>query len=1208
MPRLFIIDQFLRDYQGHNFGYSMAVAEAGRETGLDPVIVANRALRVRTDGAAGRVLAWFDHPGHGGGTPRRRERRPLRAAVEQLLVLASRRHAAFRHLWAAWSHPRVVPNRDRGPTPPWAWAEPVRALGRTVRDLWAARRGRAPDLARRFAIQCGALLGTQRIGPADHVFLHTVTFAELAALRDELALRSPQDLPRIHIVLRNDPDLDPPAYDLGRCLEGFRAAGLWPGRVTFYCDTPELVRLYERFSTVRFHEIPIPLWHAGGEERAAAPADRPLHVVYLGDARPEKGYQHLPALVQDLWPDLIRTGRVRLTIQSNFNMPGGEPGIAEARNLLLQFPDDRVRVLADPLADDAYRVLLADADLLVLPYDAERYRARSSGVAAEALALGKPIVAPARTWLAAHAPAGAVETFARPDGFPAAVRAAVARHAAMTAAARAAAGGWRERHSAAALVRTLLEERAAADAVAAPGPAVLYIMDADAFIFRTGSSSVARNQIDHLSRSGFRVFGVFLSMDVANPAFDEQRWRDELEKALPPGVFSRVWLLGYRPPLSGFRQGMRLLESIRRRDYSFDRSEAMYDGLAIPEDLRRFARTAPPDGILMNYVAAWRLVERLGLSHRPVLCETHDIQAFQHAHYGRRPVDPREFERECAMLDRCAGVITLNELEADKVRPHLRQAALFDIRPLIDTAPATVGDLAGFPDLGALLRACGLEPGRDAVAGRLAQESHIDLLYVSTGHWPNIVSFRWFYESVYLPHLAERGVTLVVAGNIDRMLPDVVHPRTFLTGRVDDLRPLYAATRLVVLPMRMGAGFNIKTMEALAFGKAVVATRFAMRSLNYDAQRFPTDDDPDGFAARICTLLDDPAARAEAAARALAVARANNRPDRYDAAMNEAYRGAWGAHMPQAPERRPPPPVGEPCEWSMAVQCFNRYARGVDGASADELRGVLADPANWTTAAALHRALGGGGDFAGYARDRLGIAAPPSSLPAEVVRIQSARFIGCVEGVADGCVVGWLIDRRTRGLPAEVEILEHGRVVACATAGLARPDLKRMELGNGGHGFRHRLPAELFDGQEHTLVLRPRGLDIALAGSPVTVRLDREDWVSGHVDGIADGCVCGWAWDALAPDTRLTVAVRVGDAVVARGCADLPRADLAAAGVGDGRHAFQLPLPDHLLDGGPLAIEVVPEPFRRALPGTPGRRLPAARQAAEVRSGSGAGR
>lgn len=71
--------------------------------------------------------------------------------------------------------------------------------------------------------------------------------------------------------------------------------------------------------------------------------------------------------------------------------------------------------------------------------------------------------------------------------------------------------------------------------------------------------------------------------------------------------------------------------------------------------------------------------------------------------------------------------------------------------------------------------------------------------------------------------------------------------------------------------------------------------------------------------------------------------------------------------------------------------------------------------------------------------------------------------------------------------------------------------------------------------------------------------------IEGRLDAVANGRVYGWAWNRNRPDEILEIEIRpagpsTDDRPLAAGTADLPRADLRANGVGDGRHAFELAL------------------------------------------------
>ncbi|MCV9961836.1 hypothetical protein OIU34_07960 [Pararhizobium sp. BT-229] len=68
--------------------------------------------------------------------------------------------------------------------------------------------------------------------------------------------------------------------------------------------------------------------------------------------------------------------------------------------------------------------------------------------------------------------------------------------------------------------------------------------------------------------------------------------------------------------------------------------------------------------------------------------------------------------------------------------------------------------------------------------------------------------------------------------------------------------------------------------------------------------------------------------------------------------------------------------------------------------------------------------------------------------------------------------------------------------------------------------------------------------------------------MNGRVDAIDMGRIFGWAFDPMAPDQRLVIRVLLDGKVIAEAVADRNRPDLRRNGIGDGKHAFEIALPD----------------------------------------------
>ena len=95
-----------------------------------------------------------------------------------------------------------------------------------------------------------------------------------------------------------------------------------------------------------------------------------------------------------------------------------------------------------------------------------------------------------------------------------------------------------------------------------------------------------------------------------------------------------------------------------------------------------------------------------------------------------------------------------------------------------------------------------------------------------------------------------------------------------LLGLVDNLTSLYAECGLLISPLRAGSGLKIKLIEALAHGKAVVATAVTLQGVS-DTLRdcVCIADEPDRFADAVLDLAGDGGSRRVLAARGLAAIR-----------------------------------------------------------------------------------------------------------------------------------------------------------------------------------------------------------------------------------------------------------------------------------------------------------------------------------------------
>jgi glycosyltransferase involved in cell wall biosynthesis len=146
------------------------------------------------------------------------------------------------------------------------------------------------------------------------------------------------------------------------------------------------------------------------------------------------------------------------------------------------------------------------------------------------------------------------------------------------------------------------------------------------------------------------------------------------------------------------------------------------------------------------------------------------------------------------------------------------------------------------------------------------------LLFIgSFAHLPNVLAVDFFLREVW-PRLQPLGVTLhIIAGARpeyyldryqDRVRLDLGQRGVELEDFVADVRPAYQRAAIVIAPLLASAGTNIKIMEAMAMGKAIVSTPAGVNGLDLQAGKdvivAATGAE---MAAAIRDLLDNPAKR-----------------------------------------------------------------------------------------------------------------------------------------------------------------------------------------------------------------------------------------------------------------------------------------------------------------------------------------------------------
>ncbi len=284
------------------------------------------------------------------------------------------------------------------------------------------------------------------------------------------------------------------------------------------------------------------------------------------------------------------------------------------------------------------------------------------------------------------------------------------------------------------------------------------------------------------------------------------------------------------------------------------------------------ARAALPNtkAVLCDYAFLTPLAPYAS-AEAPVFTIMHDLVS---ARVGDAPgVWSLTPQREFELLGQSDAVIAIQAEEAAAVR-----AALPGVEVILAQHAATCAPTA--------------QPGQDDT-----------LLFVGSNTGPNIVGLQRFLEQSWPLIRAKRpNARLSVAGSVSRSIAAAPEGVSLL-GIVADLAPLYRDAGLVISPLHTGSGLKIKLIEAMAAGKAIVATSVTAQGVTDIVNgAVSIEDDPASFADTVADLLGAPERRKALGAAALKVAQARFSADAcYSDLIKHIRAGAGQTHAEVRP-------------------------------------------------------------------------------------------------------------------------------------------------------------------------------------------------------------------------------------------------------------------------------------------------------------------
>jgi glycosyltransferase involved in cell wall biosynthesis len=234
------------------------------------------------------------------------------------------------------------------------------------------------------------------------------------------------------------------------------------GSIRLATDSHELASEYGAITRHPVEVLPIP--HTAEAASPVLPQDIPaksvgrVRLVFLGDARDEKGFELLPGLLRSCVTNPA-LAKVEFVVQAFVSSQYHLRMMVVIRELeQLQRPN--VTLIKKSLSAESYQALLASADVVLVPYDAVTYRARTSGPFVEAICANKPVVVPGDSWMSrqlADSAAGVPFVSGKADDLARAVLALLLNLPAHTAAASKLGQEFRLYHNPASFVQGLMQ-------------------------------------------------------------------------------------------------------------------------------------------------------------------------------------------------------------------------------------------------------------------------------------------------------------------------------------------------------------------------------------------------------------------------------------------------------------------------------------------------------------------------------------------------------------------------------------------------------------------------------------------------------------------------------------------------------------------------------------------------------------------------------
>lgn len=141
----------------------------------------------------------------------------------------------------------------------------------------------------------------------------------------------------------------------------------------------------------------------------------------------------------------------------------------------------------------------------------------------------------------------------------------------------------------------------------------------------------------------------------------------------------------------------------------------------------------------------------------------------------------------------------------------------------------------------------------------LSFESRNDLLFIGSTHSPNIDALYYLYNEIMpLVWVKFPQIKVNIIGNVNEKIKDISHTNFIFQGYVPEIVDFFISNKMMIAPLRYGAGVKGKIGQAFEYYLPVITTSIGAEGMKLvNGKNALIDDTKEGFANAIINLYSD---------------------------------------------------------------------------------------------------------------------------------------------------------------------------------------------------------------------------------------------------------------------------------------------------------------------------------------------------------------